>query len=140
MKKPAAVIAAEEVVARKAEAVEAAKTALAFLQDQYAQAVHDVRAAQEESDKLLPHCLMAAVSWHSGKATGVKRVVIERKTPGGILIVRGVGDPCDQERRFKLQKLGNKFVEEKRQHSMMSDRRELRDVPAEYLPATKGLA
>lgn len=134
MKKPAAVVAAEQMATSKAEAVAAAKVALALLEQQHAQAMRDVRAAQEASDADLPQCREVVVSWHSGKEIRTTQVVIERRTPSGMLIVRERGDPYGLERRFKWGHHVKKFISAERSYSMASDRRELRDVPAEYIP------
>lgn len=134
-KKPAAVAAAEETLHAKAAELAAAKDAVVRLGQEHCACVQALRAAQTEADSDLPQCDLVSVGFRSDKETPVCRVVILRKTPGGMLVTRHVGAADGYEQRFKWSAHRGKYVQAEKQGAWVSDHRELRGVPADYLPA-----
>lgn len=130
MKKPKTVISAETAANAKWTEFEAAKKAMNRLEKEWFQAQAVVRTAQTEADASLPQCRMVRVRRISRNEEDMGRVVILRRTPGGMLVVRYVGEPDGSEYKFKWEEYAGKF----RQAEKGSDTRELRDVPAEYQP------
>jgi hypothetical protein len=74
--------------------------------------------------------------WRSGNEEDAGRVVIVRRTPGGMLVVRHVGAPAGHEYKFKWSEHSHKFRKAERVGYTI-DTSELRDVPAEYLPSAQ---
>ena len=133
MKKPTIVIAAEEALNAKAAEVAATKDALKRLESEWYAAYAAVRQAQTEADTCLPQCRMVSVRWRSGKEEGGASYVIVRRTLGGMLVVRRVGESSGHEYRFKWSEHAGKYRQAEKP-GLTSDTTELRDVPAEYLP------
>lgn len=94
-------------------------------------ALRDTRVA---ADAELPQCRMVSVRRFSGIEDEAGRVVILKKTPGGTLVVRRVGNGGGPEYRFKWSAHRAKFVQMEKYAFFGSDTRELRDVPTEFLP------
>lgn len=134
MKKPKTVVDAEAALNAKAAEVSAAKEALKRLEAELAAAYVAVRSAQTEADASLPQCRMVSVRWRSGTEEGGASYVIVRRTPGGMLVVRRVGDASGSESKFKWAEHAGKYRRAEK-GSWTSDTLELRDVPAEYLPS-----
>ena len=134
IKKPKTVIDAEAVLSMKKAEVAAAKEALQRLEVEYGSAIAAVRQAQTDADATLPQCRMVRVRWHSGNEADSASVVILRRTPGGMLVVRRVGEPDGIECKFKWVEHSGKFRQAEKNH-YYSDIRELKDVPVEYLPS-----
>lgn len=134
-KKPAAVADAEEAVAAKAAELAATKEAVQRLEREHSECVVALRQTQTDADAALPQCDMVSVRWRSDKEEPAGRMVILRKTPGGTLVTRRVGDASAYEYRFKWSAHRGKYVQAEKQGSWVSDSRELRSVPAEYVPA-----
>jgi hypothetical protein len=133
MKKPKTVVEAENVLQTKKEEVFAAKDALQRLEIELKAAHQAVTEAQTEVDAELPQCRLIRMHWRDGKVVEERLVVITRSTPGGMLVVRDVGQPSGHEYKFKwLKEMGNFSQADK--YSFIEDHRELRDVPAQYLP------
>ena len=133
MKKPKTVIDAEDAASAKKAEFEASKEAMNRLEKECFQALAAVRTAQTDADAALPQCRLVRVRWRSSNEEDMGRVVILRRTPGGMLVVRYVGEPDGSEQRFKWAEYAGKFRQAEK-GSYISDTRELRDVPAEYLP------
>lgn len=133
MKKPKTVIDAEEAASAKKAEFEAAKAGVNRLEKEWFQALAAVRAAQTDADAALPQCRLVRVRWRTSNEEDMGRVVILRRTPGGMLVVRHVGDPDGSEYKFKWAEYAGRFRQAEK-GSCTSDTRELRDVPAEYLP------
>lgn len=133
--KPAAVAAAEEAVTAKAAELAAANETVQRLEREYWECVAALRQAQTDADAALPQCDLVSVGWRSDKETPAGRMVILRRTPGGMLVTRRVGDAAAYEYRFKWSAHRGKYVQVEKQGSWVSDHRELRSVPAEYVPA-----
>lgn len=133
MKRPSAVVAAKAVASSKAAELAAAKEAVRRLEGEYGQAQAAVRSAQVEADAQLPQCDMVAVRRYTGTDGDVSRVVIVRKTASGMLVVRRVGDATAHEFKFKWWDFGGKFSQAEKVLPY-SVRRELRNVPVEYIP------
>lgn len=129
------VAAAEQAEKSKAEELEAAKDTVHRLEQEHRVAISAVRKAKEEADALMPQCRMVSVRWRSGEAQDIGRVVILRKTPGGMVVVRRVGDTSDVTYKFKWWEHSSRYAQAEKQYGYANDRRELRDVPVEYLPA-----
>ncbi len=94
-------------------------------------------ASQEErikADETLPQCKMVSVGW-AGNEKDDGRVAILKMTPNGQLVVRRVGDR-DGNYRFRLDKYTGRWLQAEKS-GRFSVNRELRDVPAEYLPQTE---
>lgn len=134
-KKPAAVAAAEEAVAAKAAELAATKEAVRRLEREHSDCVAALREAQTNADAALPQCDLVLVVWRGDKETPAGRMVILRRTPGGMLVTRRVGDAAAYEYRFKWSARRAKYVQFEKQGSWVNNRRELRSVPAEYVPA-----
>lgn len=133
MKKHAAVALAEEAMKSKAKELADAKEAVQRLESEHANLRAAVRKAQEEADSTLPQCRLVMVKWRSNKEEDCGLVVILRKTPGGMLVVRRVGY-TGYEYKFKFQDLLGKYTQAEKQTVWSSEQRELRDVPLEYMP------
>lgn len=133
MKKPKSVLAAEALVDAKDAEIVAAQAALKQLEMERREAYLAVRAAQAEADAALPQCRMVRVRWRSGGEEELWRVVIVRKTPGGMLVVRRVGEPDGYEERFRWAAYAGNYRQQK-PSSFASDHYELRDVPADFMP------
>lgn len=139
MKKPSTVVVAEAALAAKSAEVVSAKETLERLKAELSAAYVAVRDAQTEADAALPQCRLVLVRWRSGTEEGDARVVILRRTPGGMLVVRHVGDPRGAEYRFKWAPYAGRYKQAERA-TYTSDTRELRDVPAEYMPCEEPTA
>lgn len=133
VKKPKTVIDAEAAASAKKAEFDAAKEAMNRLEKEWFQALEAVKAAQAEADAAQPQCRLVRVRWISGNEEDVGRVVIVRRTPSGMLVVRHVGEPDSNEQRFKWDGYAMKFRHADK-NTYISDTRELRDVPSEYLP------
>ena len=131
MKKPKTVVDAEVALAAKAVEVAVAKEALKRLESEWGIAAAAVRQAQTEADASLPQCRFVRVR-RGGTEDGNSLVVIVRRTPGGMLVVRDVGESASLEYKFKWKAHEGKYQMAK--HDGYTSTRELRDVPAEYLP------
>ncbi len=136
MKKPKTVIEAEAALSAKAAEVTTAKETLKRLEAEHAAAYATVRQAQTEADASLPQCSMVRVRRYGGKEEDCGRFVIVRRTPGGLLVVRRVGDSEGGESKFKLSQHRGLYVQAEKA-SWASDTRELRAVPTEYLPSAQ---
>jgi len=132
-KVPKAVADAKEVVIDKLKEIASAKAVLVQLESEHSEACKALRQAQIAADAHLPQCRMVNVRWRSGTEEYPSPVVILRRTPSGMLVVRRVGDHDGSEYRFKPATYGDKYVQVEKS-SFRSSLRELRDVPAEYMP------
>jgi len=132
----AAVAAAKLVAEAKKQELAEAEGAVARLKAEWIDAMQSIREAQERADAVLPQCRIVSVSRYSSKEVGGARVVILRRTPAGTLIVRHLGDADRGEYKFRFSTHSEAYREvEKEGRFSYSDRSELRDVPAEYMPA-----
>lgn len=122
--------AKEALKAKKAE-MQAAKEALTRLEGEYFHAVGAVRKAQTKADELLPKCQMVSTTWRAARETDRSQVLILRRTPKGMLIVRRVGDADGSEFRFKWDDLNKVFRQSEKNLSTCI---ELHNVPSKYLP------
>lgn len=139
MKRNPAVIAAEKAANIKADELAAARELVRRLEGEHLQALVAAHKAREEADADLPQCRLMRVRWRSGyKTEDAGPVVILRKTPGGTLVVRCVGAASGSTYKFKWSEPAGAYVQTEKMGSFTSDRRELRDVPEEYLPASQG--
>ena len=109
MKKPKTVIDAKAALSAKAAEVTAAKDALKRLEAEYGAAHMAVRQAQTDADASLPQCRLVRLRWRSDKDENVARVVILRRTPSGMLVVRYVGEPDGSEYKFKWAEYSQRF-------------------------------
>lgn len=134
---PAVAAARKAAEARRNELAEARET-VKRLEEEYAQAAVAVYQAQVKADAALPQCRLVRLRYREEESDGV-RVVILRRTPSGMLVVRPVGQVDGQGRKFKWSPKhggnGGTYTQAERQSSFWSDRTELRDVPVAYLPA-----
>ena len=133
MKKPKTVVDAEVLLTAKKAEVDAANEALKRLESELQDAYAAVRKAQAEADACLPQCNLVGLHWRTGVEASGTRVVIMRRTPGGMLVVRYAGDPIGSEYKFKWSEHSGKYRQAEKS-SYAGKTRELRDVPAEYLP------
>lgn len=136
MKKPKTVIEAEAAASAKKAEFDAAKETMNRLEKEWLAALAAVRDAQKAADATLPQCRHVRVRWRSGGTEDMGAVVIVRRTPGGRLVVRNVGDPSGTEYQFKWSEHAGVFKQAEK-GTWTSDTRELRDVPAEYLPSAQ---
>ena len=135
MKKHKTVIAAEAAYEAKKAEMQAAELAAKNLALEVSQAYAAIQAAQTLIDADLPQCVGVAISQYSKNEEDRGRFVIVRKTPGGLLVVRKVGDHSGNESKYKWSKGGGKFCLNKaRGNFYLSKSLELRDVPPEFLP------
>lgn len=136
MKKPKTVIDAEAALKAKTAEVADAKEALKRLDAEQAAAYAAVRQAQTDADASQPQCRLVCVKRYSGKTEDIARAVILRRTPGGMLVVRHVGQPDGTEYKFKWSQHCALYSQAEK-GSWSSDTRELRDVPDEYQPTAQ---
>lgn len=134
MKKTKEVTAAEEAANKKAAELAAARETVKRLEREHAESIAAVRKAHEDADALLPQCRMVIVHWRSGQEHDIGRVVILRKTPSGIVVVRRVGNPSDATYKFKWREHSSRYEQVEKNSWFSYNRRELRDVPSDYLP------
>lgn len=127
------VISAEQEVKNKAAELEGARATMKRLERELYEASAAVSKAQEDADAMLPQCRMVSVHLRSGETRDIGRVVILRRTPGGIIVVRGVGDTSNMTYKFKWRKHSAQYVQAEKQSSFSYDSRVLHDVPADYL-------
>lgn len=129
-----AVAAAQLKVDSVAQELAAARADVERLEADVGAARAALRDARVAADAERPQCRMVSVRWRSGTEDDAGRVVILKKTPGGTLVVRRVGDEGGPEYRFKWSAHSAKFVQAEKSPFFGSDTRELRDVPTEFLP------
>jgi hypothetical protein len=134
MHKSAKVIEAAAALDAKAAELQSARELVERLKAEHEAASQALRQACAEEDSLLPQCRLFRIRWHSGKAADEGRsMVIVRRTPGGMLVVRYAGQPRGEEQRFKWSKHAQYFMQvEKR--GFTGDYAVLRDIPPEYIP------
>lgn len=119
----------------KASELAAAKEAVSRLEAEHADAGRDLRLAQEAADGGLPQCVVVRSKFRSGREEEMGRFVILRKTPGGVLVTRRVGELNGSEYRFRWDALHSEFVQAEKNTFYGSDTRKARGVPADFLPA-----
>lgn len=134
-KQPSAVELAQAFAAQKNSEVKAAREALRALEAEVMVAYVAVRKAQEAEDAHLPQCRIVTVM-SGGRVSEFGPVVILRKTNAGLLVTRRVGGPGASAFKFKWHEHSGKFRQAEKQSPYAYAHRELRDVPAEYMPAT----
>lgn len=130
--------AAESARRAKAQELVSAQEAVKRLERELVEAVGAVRAARVAADAGLPKCRMVSLEWRTERVVLDCEVVILRKTPTGVLVVRRVGEDEKQTFRFKADIFGNNYVQADKEPGFVSRRRELRGVPKEFLPSKKG--
>lgn len=133
MKKSAAIIAAEFAVAATVQELTTAKAEVARLEDCHKKALSQLWEARKASDSLLPQCRVVSYRWRSGVTEDLHKAVIVKKTPSGMLVVRRFGE--DGEARYKWRESSRLFVQSEKQSVCAYSVRQLRDVPAEFMPA-----
>ena len=133
MKKPKSVIDAEAALIAKIAELAAARDTVSRLEVEHGHAIAADRQAQTDADSALPQCRMVMVGRFSGKDSDMGRVVIVRRTPSGMLVVRGVGDSNGIEYKFKQSKWSTVYRQAEK--TGYTGCRQLRDLPAEYDPA-----
>ncbi len=131
MSKHASVLAAEAVVEAKKHELGEARAHVERLEREYREALDGVRHAQHQVDATLPQCDMVRTSGIGGDETRRERVVIVRKTPSGMLVVRLVGG-LDGEARFKKDSRTGRYLEVTQRTSFISDYWELQGIPASF--------
>lgn len=131
-----AVAAARAVVDQLAQRLAEASADVKRMEVEVAAARQALRDAMIAADVDLPQCRMVSVQWRSGTEVDTGHVVILKKTPSGTLVARRVGDEGGAEYRFKWAEHRAKFVQAEKSKFFGSSTRELRDVPAAFLPIT----
>lgn len=134
-KKPTSVAKAEELAKLKKEELDAARAAVRRIEGELGEALAAVRSARKSADAGLPQCKMVHVRWRNSAESDLSDVAILRRTPGGVLVVRRLGDSPGMEFRFKFNAYRDVYAQAEKRHYFGSNHRELRDVPAEFLPA-----
>jgi hypothetical protein len=76
---------------------------------------------------------MVRAPWKTGKDKDMGMVVIVRRTPSGLLVVRKVGETSRGEYRFKWSRYNFQYYQEEK-GSSFGDLRKLVDVPSAYMP------
>lgn len=126
---------AREQVTLKQAALHEAQLVVASASKALDEAFEAVTEAQKAIDDRMPQCRMVSIQWRTGKLCGPGLfMVILRKTPGGMLIVRERGNEEAQQYKFKWWPHSRVYREFGKANSSMSNARELRDVPKEFLP------
>lgn len=128
------VLVAQAKLDAKARELAAAKETVSRLEAEHADAGRDLRAAQEAADAGLPQCLVVRSKFRCGREEEMGRFVILRKTPGGVLVTRRVGELSGSEYRFKWDALHSEFVQAEKNTFYGSDTRKARGVPPDFLP------
>lgn len=128
-KVPPAVAAAKAVLAEKTAELDAAQEVVRRIASERSEAFKAIRKAQEDADESLPQCKIVTLSYGRVR-DGQVRAVILRKTPSGMLVVRHFGG----EHEYKFQPGKDDGVFRETGYRSFSNCRELRDVPAEYMP------
>lgn len=126
-KKDAEVLAAEKAEEEALIAWKAAESEALVAKQNYYAACRASQEARIKVDETLPQCKMVIVGW-MGNEKDDGRAAILKMTPSGQLVVRRVGNH-DENYRFRLDKYTGSWRQVARYAT-----RELRDVPAEYLP------
>jgi hypothetical protein len=116
----------------KAKELTAARAAVQRIEREVFAAHAAVRAAQTAVDETLPQASMVKVFVRSGNSEDMGRVVIVRRTPGGLLITRPVGEPSGISRSFRWSTARSCYVEKVKAQSYVSSVVTLSDVPAEF--------
>lgn len=132
MKKPKILLEAEAAARNKKVELDTAEDAVSRIQREWHAALAAVRDAQMAFDDTLPQCRYVRVCRRSGYTEVISKVVIVRRTPRGKLVVRMVGDLSGKE--IQLNWVGHAGAYIKAEKGWTRETRELRDVPAEYLP------
>lgn len=130
---PSVVAALEAQADRHAEMI-AAESAAKSARDAYQAACYAVRKARQLADESLPQCMLVRSAWRRSRMEDAGRVVILRKTPGGLLVTRRVAETV--EMRFKFSPYSGVYIEKRKESTFLSGHYELRDVPPEWMPAT----
>lgn len=130
-----ALVAAKHVADLAKADLDHARAEVKRLEQELSDAQGAWRDAQVAVDAELPQCGMVLAKWRSGKEEGAGRLVILRKTPGGMLITRRVGDVHGAEMKFKWSQHRAQFVQAEKSSFHTSDTRKLCDVPGEFLPS-----
>ncbi len=137
-RRDAAVIAAEAAVSEKEIDLTAARERVRQLEQEHSDALHALTQARIAADSALPRCRLVSVNWRSGEENGIGPAVILRKTPGGLLVARRIGDPSG-EIKFKLNEFTGRYMDARKQSVFTYSRLGLRDVPPEFMSgATDG--
>lgn len=129
---------AEEALTAAHAALAAGREEVTRLEAAVAEAQAALGAARIEADKDLPRCTWVTFGWR-GTEQSRHPVVIVRRTPSGRLVVRHVGGDPAYTSTFQWNERAGVFTEVARR-SFTSSYRELRDVPAAYLPAAAEVA
>lgn len=132
MKKPPKLLAAIELAETAKRELDAAQEAVRQCEQKLNQALRALRTAQVDADGALPQCNMERVFRSSGMTEPVGRVAILRRTPGGLLVVRQVGEPQGMERQFRWSAHRGVYVEKVRQQPFVHSTLTLFEVPEEY--------
>jgi len=133
-KKPSAVALAQSFQAAKEAELREARTVVKTLEGELGAAISATRKAQEDEDAHLPQCKIVTVM-SGGRESFFGPAVILRKTPGGMLVTRRIGEPGASAFKFKWHEYSGKFRQAEKQSPYAYSHRELRDVPAAYMPA-----
>lgn len=134
MKEPSFVAEAAAAVAAAESAVAAAESAVVARRADLSATRAAYREALERADRGLPKCALVTLSYRTDKIASAAPMVILRRTPGGLLVVRHAG-MRGSESRFEWSAMRGAYVE-KRAHGRGFPMAaiELRDVPDEYMP------
>ena len=133
-KKPSAVALAQSFQAAKEAELREARAVVKTLEGELGAAISATHKAQEDEDAHLPQCKIVTVM-SGGRESVFGPVVILRKTPGGMLVVRRVGEPGAKTFKFTFAGHSGKFVQAEKRSPYAYAHRELRGVPAAYMPA-----
>jgi hypothetical protein len=137
MKTLTAVLEAQAAVNAKAAELTAAKALVERLAKELDEARAAVYQARADADASLPQCTLMKRVWSRSPLEDAGRLVIERKTPAGRLVVRRVGEQAGPTAwMFAWNPHSGTYIEKvSRGSSWVRTHLELRDVPPEFMPA-----
>ncbi len=135
MKKSPQIIAAEKAVEEAEQSVASLELQLKSARERRDEAYKALLSARMAADAELPQVTVTLRSRRTGTLVSSVPSVIIRKTPSGMLIVRGIGEPNERAHKYKLQEYSGRFVRVRAaQDKWAYNIYWLEDVPSEFLP------
>ena len=132
MKKTQIEIDAEAALAEKKQALADARSRVSFLEKELEELHEAQLEARIKTDSKLPQCNMVR---GFGREKTYDPVVIVRLTPGGLLVVRRVGESRELELKFKWDEYALNYTQAESNLFSGGAYRKLENVPIEFMPA-----